>query len=49
MKFIAIQSYFKNQEKSQVNKLTLQQLKKEEEEEQQQQKPLKLVEGKNSQ
>ena len=51
-KFIAIQSYLKKQETSQINNLTLhlKQLEKEEEEEeeeQQQQKP-KLAEGKKS-
>ena len=48
-KFIAIQSYLKKQEKSQINSLTLQlnQLEKEEEEEQQQ-KPPNLAEGKKS-
>ena len=53
-KFIAIQSYLKKQEKSQINNLTLhvKQLEKEEEEEeqqqQQQQQTPKLAEGKKS-
>ena len=50
-KFIAIQSYLKKQEISQINNLTLhlkQLRKEEEEEEQQQQNPLKLAEGKKS-
>ena len=52
-KFIAIQTYLKKQEKTQINNVTihLKELEKEEEEEkqqQQQQKAPKLVEGKTS-
>ena len=48
-KFIAIESYFKKQEKHRIDNLTLhrKQLEKEEEQ-QQQQKKNKLVEGKKS-
>ena len=46
-KFIAIQSYLKKQETSQINNLTLH-LKQLEKEEQQQQKKPKLTEGKKS-
>ena len=53
VKFIAIQTYLKKQEKTQINNVTihLKELEKEEEEEkqqQQQQKAPKLVEGKTS-
>ena len=47
VKFIAIQSYLKKQEKSQINKLTLH-LKQLEKEEEQQKKTPKLAEGKKS-
>ena len=46
-KFIAIQSYLKKQETSQINNLTLH-LKQLEKEEEQQQKTPKLAEGKKS-
>ena len=46
-KLIAIQSYLKKQEKSQINKLTLH-IKQLEKEEEQQQKSPKLTEGKKS-
>ena len=47
VKFIAIQSYLKKQEKSQINKLTLH-LKQLEKEEEQQKKSPKLAEGNKS-
>ena len=47
-KFIAMQSYLKKQEKSQINNLTLHLKQLEKEEEQQQQKNPKLAERKKS-